>query len=132
MGNKALQCMLVLGVAVLLGTTLAAGCTPDSPVADPPPEEPGVQDKVDAVAPDPSPDSAGDTAGDDPPEIPRIGVEEVKQKLDAGASMVIVDTRSASAYEGAHIAGAVSLPLEDMEEPYDGLDGYQEIITYCT
>jgi rhodanese-related sulfurtransferase len=46
--------------------------------------------------------------------------------------MVIVDTRSASAYEGVHIAGAVSLPLEDMEEPYDGLDGYQEIITYCT
>lgn len=66
------------------------------------------------------------------PEVPRISVEEVKKKLDTGANIVIVDSRSKASYDQAHITGAVSLPLEDMAEPYDDFDGYDEIITYCT
>jgi hypothetical protein len=66
------------------------------------------------------------------PEVPRISVEEVKAKLDAGSNIVIVDSRSNASYEQSHITGAVSLPLADMAEPYDDLDGYDEVMTYCT
>ncbi len=65
------------------------------------------------------------------PEIPRISVEEVKAKLDAGANIVIVDSRSRTSYDQSHIVGAISIPLKTMAEPYSNLVGYDEIITYC-
>ncbi len=66
------------------------------------------------------------------PEVPRISVEEVKAKMDAGSNIVIVDSRSKSSYDKDHIAGAISLPLSAMTKPYSDLDGYDLIITYCT
>ena len=66
------------------------------------------------------------------PEIPRISIHEVKSKLDSGANMAIVDSRDQKYYDKSHIAGAISLPLNDMSEPYSDLDGYDEITTYCT
>lgn len=64
--------------------------------------------------------------------IPRIGVDEVKRKVDRGVNLVIVDTRSRELYEHTHIAGAVSVPLEEVAERYTELKGFDEIITYCT
>lgn len=66
------------------------------------------------------------------PEVPRISIEEVKAKLDAGTNIVIVDSRSKTSYEKSHITGAISIPLANMAEPYSYLDGYNEVIFYCT
>jgi hypothetical protein len=65
------------------------------------------------------------------PEVPRIGIEEVKAKLDAGANLIIVDSRFETSHEKSHIVGAISLPITAMAEPYSDLEGYDEIITYC-
>ena len=65
------------------------------------------------------------------PEVPRISIEEVKAKLDAGSNMVIIDTRPKTSYDLSHIAGAISIPFTDMAEPYSDLASYDEIITYC-
>ena len=65
------------------------------------------------------------------PEVQRISVEEVKAKLDTGINIVIVDSRSKDDYELTHIVGAISLPITTMAEPYNDLDGYHEIMTYC-
>ena len=65
------------------------------------------------------------------PEIPRISIEEVKAKLDAGANIIIVDSAAKASYNQSRIVGAVSIPLANMAEPYSELDGYDEIITYC-
>lgn len=43
-----------------------------------------------------------------------------------------MDSRSKEDYDESHIIGAVSLPLEDMSDPYNYLDAYDEIVTYCT
>lgn len=66
------------------------------------------------------------------PDVPRIIVEEVKVKMDADSNIVIVDSRSKSSYDQDHIVGAISIPLSTMTEPYGDLEGYDEIITYCT
>jgi 3-mercaptopyruvate sulfurtransferase SseA len=78
-------------------------------------------------------------AGEKAPTILRIGVDTVKAKLDAGSNIVIVDTRDQDAYDGNHIAGAISIPLSDMSslspkeiaQHYSDLHLYDEIITYC-
>ncbi len=65
------------------------------------------------------------------PEIPRASLEEVKAALDAD-NAVIVDVRSAEAYAGGHIAGALNIPLAELESRLGELDKKQWIITYCT
>ncbi len=67
-----------------------------------------------------------------PPDIPRISPGEVKALLDAGSNLVIVDTRSREEYERVHVAGAISIPLEETAQRYRELQGYDEVVTYCT
>ncbi len=66
------------------------------------------------------------------PDVPRITVQQVKAKLDAAANIAIVDSRTYGEYALSRIPGAISLPLGSMSPPYTSLDGYDEIITYCT
>ncbi|MFC1988376.1 rhodanese-like domain-containing protein [Chloroflexota bacterium] len=65
-------------------------------------------------------------------EIPRIEVDELKEKIDAGANLAIIDTRSGAEYEQIHISGAISLPTGEIAGGYDQLKDYREIVTYCT
>ena len=65
------------------------------------------------------------------PEIERVSLEDAKAAFDLGTA-VIVDVRSAEAYQGGHIAGAVNIPLGELETRLGELDKTQWIITYCT
>ncbi len=65
------------------------------------------------------------------PEITRVSVAEVKAKLDKRANIVIVDARAREAYQQTRIAGAISIPLEDISRRHGELRRYDEIITYC-
>ena len=63
--------------------------------------------------------------------IPRISIDELKQKINSGDSILIVDTRHREEYEVDHIEGAVSAPLDDIisgkwQPPPD-----KELILYC-
>lgn len=66
-------------------------------------------------------------------DVPRVTVENAKAALDSGKA-IIVDVRSREAYDAGHIAGALYIPLADMENNPEklGLDKDQWIITYCT
>lgn len=66
-------------------------------------------------------------------EVPRVGLEDTLAAIQSGAA-VVVDVRSAQAYAASHIAGAVSIPLAEIERNPTGLDldRDQWIITYCT
>jgi hypothetical protein len=66
-------------------------------------------------------------------DVPRVTVENAKADFDSGKA-IIVDVRSKPAYDASHIAGALYIPLADIEnKPSElGLDKEQWIITYCT
>jgi rhodanese-related sulfurtransferase len=66
-------------------------------------------------------------------DVPRIPLEVALAALQSGAA-VIVDVRSAQAYEINHVAGAISIPLFDIESDPNSLplEKDQWIITYCT
>src|SRR5512142_2917662 len=65
-------------------------------------------------------------------EVPRVTVKDAKAALENG-SAVIVDVRSPASFQMSHIAGAISIPLADIEANPMGLnlDKDQWIITYC-
>ncbi len=66
-------------------------------------------------------------------EVRRVTTGEAKAALESGAA-VIVDVRSPAAFQMSHIAGAISIPLADIQANPSGLnlDKGQWIMTYCT
>ncbi len=67
-----------------------------------------------------------------PAEIPRIRVQELWERLQAGEAIVIVDVRSRQEYEQEHIAGAISLPLEELSRRAAELPRDRLLVFYCT
>jgi activator of HSP90 ATPase len=65
------------------------------------------------------------------PGVPRITLQETQDKLEQDQA-VLVDVRSKAAYDGAHAAGAVSLPEGEITSRLDELPRDKEIILYCT
>lgn len=65
-------------------------------------------------------------------DVPRIAPSVLKERLDAGESLLVVDARSSDEYAAAHIPGAISVPLSDLEARMDELPRDQEIVFYCT
>lgn len=65
-------------------------------------------------------------------EVPRITVEELKERLDDGEAIVVADTRSPSSFDASHIAGAISIPVTEVTTHLDELPRDQEIVLYCT
>ena len=66
-------------------------------------------------------------------EPERISLEEFKNMFDSKVDMVIVDTRSVTAYENGHIPGAISMSYPDeIRSRNQELPRDKTIILYCT
>ena len=66
-------------------------------------------------------------------DVPRVTPKDAKLAFDEGKA-VIVDVRGAQYYAEGHVAGAISIPLEQIETNNKNvsLKKDQWIITYCT
>ncbi|NJD11955.1 MAG: molybdopterin-synthase adenylyltransferase MoeB [Gemmatimonadetes bacterium] len=69
----------------------------------------------------------------DPAAIPEVTPAELKQRLDAGEPVTIVDVRAPLEWELANLAryGARHIPLEQVAERAHELDPRAEIVLYC-
>jgi hypothetical protein len=65
------------------------------------------------------------------PEIARVSLANAKTALDDKQAL-FVDVRDSGSYASAHIAGAINIPLADLESRLNELPRDQWIITYCT
>jgi rhodanese-related sulfurtransferase/DNA-binding transcriptional ArsR family regulator len=59
-----------------------------------------------------------------------IGFDELRARLKAGAA-ILVDVRPAEEYTAGHIAGAVSIPHDELDERLRELPRDKEIVAYC-
>jgi predicted sulfurtransferase len=66
--------------------------------------------------------------------IARITPEEVKQRLDAGEDLLILDLRDALEFEiePRTIPGAFQLSIEELEEQHHKIPRNREIVLFCT
>lgn len=66
--------------------------------------------------------------------ISRIGVDELKEKIDSGEELVIVDLRHSLDFEAdpETIPGAFRMDAKELEEKDDLLPRDREVILYCT
>lgn len=63
--------------------------------------------------------------------VPRVTVDELKQKMAQNA-VTVIDVRDADAYLEAHIPGALHIPLARIEGEIPYLPKDKPIVTYCT
>jgi membrane protein DedA with SNARE-associated domain len=66
--------------------------------------------------------------------ISRITVDELKEKIDSGEDLVIVDLRHSMDFEAAPemIPGAFRMDAKELQEKNDRLPRDREVILYCT
>jgi rhodanese-related sulfurtransferase len=64
------------------------------------------------------------------PTVPRISVAEVKDKLDAGTSVLIVDVRGTDSFAARRIRGAVSMSKQDPATKWEDLPRDTAIVLY--
>lgn len=60
-----------------------------------------------------------------------ISATELKQKLDAGASVLLLDVREPVEHDIARIEKATLIPLRDLPARLDELDRTKEIVAFC-
>jgi hypothetical protein len=114
-----------ISIVVLVMVTYIA-CTPAQIPEQPAPGIPPAADNItdnqtDIPVARPAPEDS----------VPRISIEELKQKMDSGGDMIIVDTRHKEEYDVDHIKGAVSAPLDDIIAGQWQPPAGKELILYC-
>ena len=64
-------------------------------------------------------------------ELPEISPQELKQKLEANESVLLLDVREPSEYDIVHLEDARLIPLNTLPQHIDSLPSDQEIVVYC-
>jgi rhodanese-related sulfurtransferase len=68
------------------------------------------------------------------PEAPRITVDELKRRMDAGEDFTIIDVRNPQAWgqSDTMMPEAIRVPLDDFERHLSQIPKNRPIVAYCT
>jgi rhodanese-related sulfurtransferase len=66
----------------------------------------------------------------DRPDAEPVGIHELLKRVRSNA-VVILDTRPANEYAAGHIAGALSIPVDDVQRRLRQLPRDKEYVAYC-
>lgn len=66
----------------------------------------------------------------DRPDPEPVSIEELLERVRSG-SVVVVDTRPAIEFAAGHIAGAISVPVDELNERLSQLPPKAEYVAYC-
>ncbi|WP_409463480.1 ArsR/SmtB family transcription factor [Amycolatopsis sp. GA6-003] len=72
--------------------------------------------------------AANELLGED--EVEELGRDALMDRIEAGDALVL-DVRPENEFEAGHIAGAVSVPLDELEDRLSELPADQEVVAYC-
>lgn len=67
-------------------------------------------------------------------DAPRITVDEVKKRMDAGEKFTFIDVRNPQAWAGSDsmLPGAIRLTADNAEEKLPTIPKGRPIVAYCT
>lgn len=67
-------------------------------------------------------------------DAPRMTVEELKRRMDAGENFTTIDVRNPQAWEqsGTKVPGAIRVPMDHWEENLPQIPKDRPVVTYCT
>ena len=67
-------------------------------------------------------------------DAPRITVQELKKRMDAGEDFTVIDVRNPQAWAEAQtvIPGAIRVTLDKLEESLPRIPKNKPVVAYCT
>ncbi len=67
-------------------------------------------------------------------DAPRITVEELKRRMDAGENFTVIDVRNSQAWANSDVMlpEAMRLPLDKLEENLSRIPKNKPVVAYCT
>ena len=67
-------------------------------------------------------------------DAPRITVEELKRRMDAGDDFTVIDVRNPQAWaeSDSMLQGAIRVPLDKLEENLPRIPENKPVVAYCT
>ena len=67
-------------------------------------------------------------------DAPRITVEELKRRMDAGEDFTVIDTRNPTAWAESDtiLPEAIRLPLDKLEDILPRIPKNKPVVAYCT
>ena len=67
-------------------------------------------------------------------DAPRITVEELKRRMDAGEDFTLIDVRNSQAWAEAEtvIPEAIRVPVDKLEENLSKIPQGRPVVVYCT
>ncbi len=67
-------------------------------------------------------------------DTPRITVEELKRRMDAGEDFTVIDTRNPKAWAETDtvIPEAIRVPLDELEQNLPKIPKKRPVVAYCT
>lgn len=67
-------------------------------------------------------------------EAPRITVDELKHRMDAGEQFTLIDTRNPHAWSESEVMmpGAIRIPLDELDRHLAQIPKSKPIVAYCT
>ena len=68
------------------------------------------------------------------PEVPRITVDDLKRRMDAGEDFTVIDVRNPHAWAESDVMlpGAVRVPLDELERYLSQIPKDRPVVAYCT
>jgi rhodanese-related sulfurtransferase len=67
-------------------------------------------------------------------DAPRITVEELKRRMEAGEDFTVIDMRNPQAWaaSGTQIPEAIRVPLDELDENLPRIPKDRPVVAYCT
>ena len=68
------------------------------------------------------------------PDAPRITVQALKRRMDAGEDFTVIDTRNPNAWAETDtvIPEAIRVPLDELEQNLPRIPRNRPVVAYCT
>jgi rhodanese-related sulfurtransferase len=67
---------------------------------------------------------------DDPDALEPVDAATLRTRLDSG-DVVVLDVRPADEYLSAHVAGALSIPLDELDRRLSEIPRDRQVVAYC-
>ena len=67
-------------------------------------------------------------------DVPRITVKDLKEKLDRGEAVALLDVRNPTAWakSDVRLPGAVRIAMDDLDSRAEAFDPAMDVVAYCT
>ena len=68
------------------------------------------------------------------PDAPRMNVDDLKKRMEAGEDFVLIDTRNPQAWAESDVkaAEAIRVPADDFEKYLSSIPRNKPVVAYCT